>query len=98
MVNIHHTRAGLQAILSLVVSDISSPPGAVVIIGVLPGEPVILYTVKESPPVPGHVEGPGEREVTGVAPRPHLEAVGPAGCHVAPVGGPRLAVEAEVAR
>ena len=116
---ISHTpgRLHLSSLLSLVVSDVSPAPGAVVIIGVLPGDSqcykksqgedvwkylpapgVILHTVKESPPVPGFVEGAGLREVTRVAPGAHLEAVRPPACHVAPVGGSRLAVEAEVAR
>ena len=54
--------------------------------------------MKQSSSVPGFVEGPSLRGVARVAPGAHLEAVGPPGCHVAPVGGSRLAVEAEVAR
>ena len=61
----------------------------------MPG--VVLHTVQESPPVPGPVEGAGLREVSSVASVAHLEAVWPAGCHVTPVRGSRLPVQAEVA-
>ena len=64
----------------------------------LPPPGVVLHTVEEGPPVPGCVEGAGLREVAGVTPGAHGEAVGPAGSHVAPVGGSGLSVETEVAR
>ena len=64
----------------------------------LPGPGVVVHAVYERHPVPGLVEEAGVRVVGPVAAVGHLEAVGLAGCHVAAVRRPRLAVETEVTR
>ena len=96
----------------LLVVSVSPPVGvAVVVVPVLPAinpqsQPklqcflpspgVVVHAVYERHPVPGLVEEAGVRVVGPVAAVGHLEAVGLAGCHVAAVRRPRLAVETEV--
>ena len=96
----------------LLVVSVSPPVGvAVVVVPVLPAispqsQPklqcflpspgVVVHAVYERQPVPGLVEVSGVRVVGPVAAVGHLEAVGLAGCHVAAVRRPRLAVETEV--
>ena len=112
MVNTPHTPTSVLLVL-LVVPDVSSPPGVVVVLTVLPAikptlslpstNPLpspaeVVHTVDEGHPVPGLVEVARVWVVRPVAPGGQPEAVGLAGRHVTAVGRPGLSVETEIAR